>query len=157
MLRCLPVLLLLAGPAHAEPDPVHGLVAIGIGAPNLLHATAGGFVLDRLSVEARGGVWIFNALAGVGATYHALGDDQPGRPPRHALLIDAQAQLNVDQWPPDLSGGGERIGGLVGVAGGYGLLTDGGFLLRVRAGAIFHEDAGFGAGPDFTVGAGWAF
>ena len=152
--------LLIAAPVHATPDaadPVHAYAAAGIGLPELLHIEAGAFVLDRLSVDARFGFVVFNALAGVGATWHFLGDAPAGRPPRHALLAEAQARLNVDEWPPVLSGGGERIGGLGGLATGYAFLADVGFLFRARAGVLLLEDDGFAAGPDFRLSVGWAF
>ncbi len=151
------LLLSLLAVSGLAAESVSAVVVAGHGLPEWVHLHAGWFAHPRVSVEGRVGYVLFEPMVGVGVTGHLFGTPAaPGRPPRHSMLVDAQGRVAVDRWPPT-SDGGERIGALGGLAGGYALVADGGFVLRARVGVVLYEDNGFAAAPDFGVGFGYAF
>lgn len=147
---------LLSPPALARPARVY--VAAGLGLPELLHAEVGWFASPRLSVEVHGGFPVLNPLAGVGVTGWLLGRPGADRPPRHSLTVSGRLRLNV-LYPTMLSSRGERLGSTLEPLVGYGLLTDGGFVLRADVGALVYLDEhdGLAAGPVALATAGYAF
>jgi hypothetical protein len=144
---------LLAGVAPAMA--LAPMVEAGVGLPELLHLGVGARVSPRWTVEVRYGNVVFNSLVGVGATGALFGDASAG-PPRHALLVDGRLMVNPTLGRFQLTGGGETIGAAAFLHSGYAFQGDNGFLFRARVGALFYEDDGFAAGPNFTVAAGWS-
>lgn len=133
-----------------------GLVTVGIGAPSLLHGAVGVFVTPRILVELSAGFHAFNLLTGVRAEMHLLGE---GPQPRHALTVAIGGFLNpllpIDEWavaPVDHIGlGGELLLG-------WRLLTNGGFLMRARTGAIVYSHShGLEVGSNLRFSIGWAW
>lgn len=151
MRRLIP-LIFFAFPAHAED----AFVAAGIGIPELLRVEAGWFVHERVSVQVIAGFPLLAPLAGLGVTGWLLGDSKVGRPPTHTLLVSASARLRVDA-PDRFEVKGDSLGAAGEVMAGYGLLTEGGFVLRAQAGAILYAEHGLAAGPQAIVTAGYAF
>jgi len=117
----------------------------------------GMFVAPRIVVEATAGGYIFNLLTGVGVEVHLLGE---GEQPRHALTLGGHLLVNPLRSPSTWANPGAET---IGIGGdlliGWRMLTDGGFLLRINAGAlIFRGSSGLEAGPSLlNITAGWAF
>ncbi|MCA9546080.1 MAG: hypothetical protein KC613_16865 [Myxococcales bacterium] len=141
----------------AQAAPRRGYVAAGVGIPELVHAEAGWFVAPRVSLEVHGGFPILSPLAGVGVTGWLLGQAEGG-PPRHSLTVSGRARVNV-LYPLMIRSKGERLGPVLEPLLGYGLVTDGGFLLRVDVGALVYLDEhhGLAGGPQGLVTLGYAF
>lgn len=115
------------------------------------------FVVPRLSLGAHVGWVVLNPEVGLEVTGYLLGTPVAGRPPRHALTLQAQAMVNPAQRPFALGSGGDRLGAYAGAYAGYGWTADVGFALRVQAGALLYADSGFAVGPNGTVALGWVF
>ncbi len=153
----------VAQPTAAEPSaaapaerPLRTVVAsLGIGLPALVHAELGGFLTPRLLVELHAGTYVFNLLTGLRAEMHLLGE---GAQPRHALTVGVGGFVNPLMSPSEWTDpGAESIGVGGEVLVGWRLLTDGGFLLRARAGALVYAGpSGLEGGPSFLLSAGWA-
>ena len=124
-LRLAALTALLSTSAYATSP--RALVSVGIGFPELLHAEAGALFEGRLSVEASVGWLLFNVLTGVEVTGWLLGTTTDGRPPRHALLVTAQARFNPTLQPLRVVSGGETIAAAMTSAIGYAFTTDIGF------------------------------
>ncbi len=136
-------------------EPVHVTIYGGIGLGELIHLDLGWLATPKWHVEWRTGNIIFNWSTGPALTYY-FSSSQGSRPARRSWLMSVEARVNPE-LPLDLKGGGERIGGHVGVYGGYAFLPDDGLSFRALAGAIVFEDEGFAAGPNFRFSWGWAF
>lgn len=144
-------------PLPDTPAALHAYVTAGVGLPELLHAEGGVFVLPRLSLGAHVGWVILNPEVGLEVTGYLLGTPVAGRPPRHALTLQAQGMVNPAQRPLSLNSGGDRLAAYAGAYVGYAWTADVGFALRVHAGAVLYAEGGFAAGPNGTVALGWVF
>jgi hypothetical protein len=138
------------------PTPLHAFVAAGLGFPSLLHAEAGWFATDRITVEAHYANVIFCHEVGLGASAWLLGQAD-GRPPRHSLLVTADISVNPVSRPFQLASGGDRLGAYFGTWAGWGYLGEHGLHVRAQVGAFAYADSGFAVGPDARVGVGWGF
>ncbi len=136
-------------------EPVHVTIYGGIGVGELIHLDVGWLVTPKWHVEWRTGNIIFNWSTGPALTYY-FGSSRGPRPARRSWLMSVEARVNPE-LPLDLKSGGDRLGGHVGVYGGYAILRDGGLSLRALAGVILLEDEGFATGPNFRFSLGWAF
>lgn len=146
-----------------SPDPPRrdysAFVTVGIGLPQLIHASVGWYATPRFALYATGSNVIFNWLVGLGATLHAWawGGDDWTETPRHSILVDGQVTVNPVLRPLRIYGGGETIGAAVFLDGGYAFIADSGFTVRAQVGAILYEDNGFAGAPNFKGSIGWTF
>ena len=150
--------LLHAPAASAEPDgPVHARVNAGIGMPELLHVDVGWFPASRVVLDLHYGNVLFNHEVGVAGTAYLLGVAGDHRPPRHALLLRGEIDVNPTVSPPTLKSGGETIAAYMAAYAGYGLTASCGFQVQVLAGGLLDWESGPAGGPNATIGVGWAF
>jgi hypothetical protein len=143
----------MALPEYTDPPAVY--VTAGIGMPALLHAEVGFLPHPRVAVEARASWVVLNPVVGFavdGAVWTSTGGARG-----HAVTATAEAMLNPTLSPVRLASGGDTLGAYVGIYAGYRWMAESGFTARVQAGAILYDDGGFAAGPNGTVGLGWAF
>ena len=135
--------------------PLNGFVSGGVGFPEMAHLEGGVFVAPRVDVGARVGWVLFNPEVGVLVHGFLLGT-ATDRPPRHSLLVSGA--LMVNPTPPfSLRSGGERLGGYLGVYGGYAYTGEAGFIVRAELGALLYAETGFAMGPNAVLSVGWAF
>lgn len=132
---------------------------VGVGLPELLHASVGYVPTTSLALELTLHNVIFNTMLGAGATYHMAFPwlDQPEghNMPRHAILWSAHAAVNLQQ--PGFAGGGEIIGSGLFLQTGYGFVSDVGFSVRAKLGALLYVDDGqLAGGPLLGIALGWS-
>ena len=72
------------------------------------------------------------------------------------LALEWEARVNPE-LSLDLKTRGDRLGGHVGVYGGYAFLADGGLSFRALAGTILFDDEGLAAAANVRFSVGWAF
>ena len=136
-------------------EPVHVTIYGGIGLGELIHLDLGWLITPQWHVEWRTGNIVFNWSTGPALTYYVSSSQGP-RPARRSWLVSGEVRVNPE-LPLDMKTRGERLGGHVGVYGGYIFLPDGGMSFRALAGAIVFDDEGFAAAPNFRFSLGWAF
>lgn len=130
-------------------------LAGGVGIPELVHAEVGGFPHPRVAVEAQVGWTLFNPMVGLGvegAVWTSTGGTEG-----HAFTAMVEGRLNPTVEPLSITSYGETLAASAGAYAGYRWMGEEGLFVRVRAGAIFYKDNGFGAGPNVTAGVGYAF
>ena len=145
----------LLGPLAASAA-VRPLVFVGVGFPELLRAEAGVFVTDRVTVELRAGLPLFNPEVGVGTSAYLLGVAD-GRPPRHALLATVEVRFNPILRPLRIESGADVLAAYVGTGVGYAFTSQVGFSLRVLATGLWYAERGLAFGATFGASVGWVF